>query len=417
MQTTRPDDGDILKGTIMKKITSRFGLAAGAVLTAAVLAACGGGKSSGTTNTGTTPAATTGSLNVALTDAPACGFDAVNVTVSKVRVNQSATAADTDGTWIDLALSPARKINLLNLSNGVLDTLGQTSIAAGHYSQIRLVLDTSANANTVVPTGSTQEVAMDTPSAAQSGLKINGGFDITSGALTNVVIDFDACKSVLMKGNGAYALKPVLTLVPSTANGISGVIAPAALTHHVMVMAEQNGQVIASATPDVQTGVFLVSHLNAGNYDVVITSDNSAASVIGAVPVTASATTAVSTNATPLSLGASATASISGTVTATPAATDAIYVAAKQTLSSGQTVTIKYQGADVTNGSYTLANLPQSAPQYVAYTATLPLTFAPGATGGVYAVEASSTGFTTKSAGNVDITGGSKSGVNISLTP
>jgi hypothetical protein len=403
----------------MKQHLNRFGLVGGSLLCAAVLVACGGGKdsSSDTSSTGVTPVATTGTLSVALTDAPACGYDAVNVTVTKVRVNQSATAGDTDSTWIDLALTTPRKINLLNLSNGVLDTLGTTSLAAGHYGQIRLVLDTAATANTVVPTGTTQEVSMDAPSAASSGLKINGGFDITSGSLTSVVIDFDACKSVLKKGNGAYSLKPVLTLVPSAQNGISGVVAASALTHHVMVMAEQNGQVIASAAPDVQTGVFLVSHLAAGNYDLVVTSDNSAASVIGAVPVTATGTTAVSTAAAPLALAASTTASISGTVTATPAATDAIYVAAKQTLSSGQVVTVKYQGADVTNGSYTLANLPQSAPRYVPYSATLPLSFASGATGGVYSVEASSTGYTTKSAGTVDITGGSKSGVNITLTP
>jgi hypothetical protein len=184
-----------------------------------------------------------------------------------------------------------------------------------------------------------------------------------------------------------------------------------------MVLAEQNGQVIASASPDQQTGVFLVSHLNAGNYDLVITSDNSAASVIGSVPVTATGTTAVSTAAAPLSLAPSSTASISGTVTATPATTEAIYVSAKQTLSTGQAVTIKYQGADLTNGAYTLANVPQSAPQYAPYVTTLPLNFAPGTTPGVYSVEASSTGYTTKSAGNVDITGGSKSGINITLTP
>jgi hypothetical protein len=34
----------------------------------------------------------TGSLSVSLTDAPACGFDAVNVTVDKVRVHQSSSA-------------------------------------------------------------------------------------------------------------------------------------------------------------------------------------------------------------------------------------------------------------------------------------------------------------------------------------
>jgi hypothetical protein len=212
----------------------------------------------------------------------------------------------------------------------------------------------------------------------------------------------------------------VLTLVPAAQNGISGVIAASALTQHVMVSAEQNGQVIASTTPDQQTGVFLVSHLAAGNYDLVITSDNSAASVIGAVPVTATGTTSVSSAAAPLALVQSATGSISGTVTLSPASsTEAAYAAAKQTLGSGKTVTIKYQGADITSGAYSLTGLPLVAPQYAAYSATLPLAFsaATGVTPGAYAVEASANGYTTKSAGTVDISTGNKSGVNITLTP
>jgi hypothetical protein len=407
----------------MKTNLTRFGLFAGSVLAAASLVACGGGgDSSKSTNTGTTPTATLGSLSVALTDAPACGFDAVNVTVTKIRVNKSATAADTDSSWVDFSLSPARKINLLSLTNGVLDTLGQGSLDPGHYSQIRLVLDANASgtANTVIPTGSTQEVALDTPSAVQSGLKLNGEFDVTAGALTSLVIDFNACKSVLKKGNAGYALKPVLTLVPAAQNGISGVIAPGALTHHVMISAEQNGQIVASTTPDQQTGVFLVSHLAAGNYDLVITSDNTAASVIGTVPVTATGTTSVSSAAAPLSLAAGSTGSISGTVTLAPASsTEAAYVSARQTLGTGQTVTIKYQGADITTGAYSITGLPLTAAQYAAYSATLPLAFsaATGVTAGVYSVDASANGYTTKSAGTVDISGGSKTGVNITLTP
>ena len=74
-------------------------------LSSLLLAACGGGGGGGST-----PPQTMGTLGVSLTDAPACGFDAVNVTVSKVRVNTSATATDTDSGWTDLTLSPARKI-------------------------------------------------------------------------------------------------------------------------------------------------------------------------------------------------------------------------------------------------------------------------------------------------------------------
>jgi hypothetical protein len=405
----------------MKQQYTRAGLLACSVLAAAALVACGGKKHSDTTTTPTTPTSSTaGTLNVSLTDAPACGFDAVNVTVTRVLVNTSATAGDNDATWISMPLVPARKINLLSLTNGVLDNLVTASLDAGHYSQVRLGLDpnTSGTANTVVPTGTTTEVALDTPSAATVGLKVNGSFDITAGATTGVVIDFDACRSVASKGNGGYALRPVLNVVPSALNGIAGVVSASSLTRHVMVYAEQNGQIVGTAAPDVQTGVFLVSHLAAGNYDLVITSDNSAASVISGIPVTATATTAVSTQAAPLALALSNNASISGSVTLTPASsTVTAFVTAKQVVPSGP-VAIKYQGVALTN-AYTLAGLPLAAPQYAAYSATLPLAFSPavGVTPGVYSLEASATGYTTQSLGAVDLSGGNKTGVNFTLAP
>ncbi len=183
-------------------------LIAGA-LAAASLAACGGGGDSTPTPTPTPPPSPQmGTLGVSLTDAPSCGFDAVNVTVAKVRVNQSATASDTDGGWTDIVLSPARKINLLNLTNGTLDALGTTSLTAGSYNQVRLVLDPNTGnglANSVVPTGTTTEQPLDTPSAVQSGIKLGHQFDVAAGQRVDLVLDFDACKSVLTKGNGKYA--------------------------------------------------------------------------------------------------------------------------------------------------------------------------------------------------------------------
>lgn len=404
----------------MKQPLNKFSLLAVGAVAAAALVACGGGSSGSTTTSTPTQTSTAGTVTVGMTDAPACGFDAVNVTVTKVVVNKSETAADTDATWITLPLVPARKINLLSLTNGVVDTLATSSLDAGHYGQVRLVLDANASgtANTVVRSGSTTELSLDTPSAVTTGIKLNGGFDVTAGATTNLVIDFDACKSVVSKGNGSYALKPVLTLVPAANNGISGVIAPAALTHHVTIAAEQNGQIIASTTPDVQTGVFVVSHLAAGNYDVVITSDNSAASVISGVPVAATGNTSISTAGAPIALAQSNTGSVAGTVTLNPASTTVTpFVTAKQTLASGP-VAIRYQGVDLTN-AYTLANLPLAAPQYAVYSTTLPLAFnaASGVTPGVYALEASATGYTTKSVASVDLSKGNQTGVNFTLTP
>jgi hypothetical protein len=403
----------------MKQQITRIGLLAGSAVAAASLVACGGGGGSASP----TPVATLGTLSVALTDAPACGFDAVNVTVSKVRVNKSAAASETDGGWTDVTLSPARKINLLNLTNGVLDTLGQTSLEAGHYSQIRLVLDANANgaANTVLPTGGKAEQPLDTPSAVQSGIKLTGEFDVAAGARSDIVIDFDACKSVLTKGNGKYALKPVIKMLPSAINGISGYVAPALLGSHVSVSAQQNGKIVSATTPDATTGQFFLSRLAPGSYDVVITADNSAASVIGAVPVAStSSTTTLSTVAAPLTLAASNTGSIGGTVTTTPpSTTEAAYVAAKQSFAAGPTVTIKYQGADLATGAYTIANLPTAAPQYALYSTTLPLTFAAGASSaaGKYSVEAAVAGYATKSVDAVDISTANQLNVNFSLAP
>ena len=400
---------------------SRIASFATTAIAAATLVACGGGGSASTP----APTATMGTLGVSMTDAPACGFDAVNDTVNKVRVHQSASASDTDGGWTDITLNPAKKINLLNLTNGVLEALGQTTLAPGHYSQLRLVLDANTGtdlANSVVPTGSTAEKTLVTPSATQSGIKLVNEFDIVAGQRVDLVLDFNACKSVVTTGNGKYMLKPVVKVIPTAVNGISGVVNTALLGSHVVVSAQQNGAIVSSTVPSA-TGEFFLARLVPGNYDVVITADDRAASVVAGVPVaTTTSNTVLSTTTAPINLAASTSGSISGTVTMSPAsATEPAFVAAKQTFAAGPTVTIKYQGADLTTGAYSIAQLPVGAPQYTAYSATLPLVFTqnltstPGA--GKYKVDASATGYAAKSLTPVDIVVANQSNVNFSLVP
>jgi hypothetical protein len=95
-------------------------------------------------------------------------------------------------------------------------------------------------------------------------------------------------------------------------------------------------------------------------------------------------------------------------------------VAARQTFAAGPTVTVKYAGADISTGAYTIANLPVAAPQYAVYSATLPLVFAPAATVqpgiGKYRVEASGTGYAVKAIDLVDISAASATKVDFTLT-
>lgn len=361
-----------------------------ASLLAALVAGCGSGNGAGF-----------GTLGVSLTDAPACGFDAVNVTVVKVRVHQSASASDTAAGWTDITLNPARKINLLNLNNGVLDNLGETPLAAGHYTQLRLLLDPNTVvgglANSVVPTGGA-ETPLFTPSALQSGIKLINQFDVASGQRVDLLLDFNACKSVVTNGAGAYVLKPVIKVIPFALNGIDGFVDLAILGSNVMVTAQQNGVIFQSTTPNATTGEFFLARVAPGNYDVVLTADNHATAVIAAVPVaTTTSVVKVSVSGTPITLPSSTTRVVSGTITLSPPdSTVAAYAAAQQAVSSLPIITVKSLAADLSTGAYSLT-LPIGPPQLVQYSATLPLVFADGAfVVGQYTDEASATGYVTQ---------------------
>ncbi|CUI07442.1 DUF4382 domain-containing protein [Massilia antarctica] len=417
----------------MKSTFIRLG-AASTVLAALALTACGGGggspginRTNGTTGNGSgTPPAlggTSGTLSVSLTDAPACGFDAVNVTVSKVRVHQSASAADADTGWSEVVLAPARKINLLNLTNGKLDALGSTEVPSGHYSQVRLVLDPNTGAgmaNTVTPTGTKVETSLETPAAIQSGIRVVGEFDVVAGQNNGLVLDFDACRSVVNKAAGGYLLTPVISVVPSIANGINGYVSPAAARDGVVVSAQQNGSVVGSTVADPATGAFSLSRLNPGAYDIVFVGAGHAAAVIGAVPVASTTgTIAVSTAAAPINLPASLSRTISGTVTQSPASTTVRpYVKVLQTIAAGKSVVIQAGDAGA-GGAYSITGLPVAAPQYANYGASLPLTFGPvvpvQGVGG-YRVDALATGYVFKTVSVVDVAAGDKADVNLQLT-
>lgn len=403
----------------MSRTSKKLSIAA-ALAASGLIAACGGGGSSEST--------TNGSLKVSLTDAPACGFDAVNVTVSKVRVHQSASAGETEAGWSDITLASPKKINLLDLTNGVLDELGEVSLPSGSYTQIRLVLEENAAgkiANSVIPVGSTAEVALETPSAVRSGIKLINEFVVASDQKTELVLDFDACKSVVRKGNGGYLLKPVIKVVPGALNGIEGYITKEDLGANVLVTAQQNGTILSTTVPDKETGRFMLSRLIPGDYDVVITADGHATTVIGKVPVaTTTSTVAVSSSGAPLDLQAAPSGSsraINGTIGFSPAAIgeDIVsFAAAKQSFPSGQTVTVKYRGVDVSSGAYSLDNLPSVAPLYGQYSATLPINLAVQATTtpgtGKYAVGFGATGYQTKTE-TVDVTT-ADANVNVNLT-
>ena len=357
---------------------------AGAAL-AAVLAACGGGGG----GSATVPAM--GTLKLALTDAPACGFDHVYVTVEKVRVHRSSTAQDTDAGWSEIALKPARRVDLLTLTNGALQELGTTPLPAGQYTQMRLVLTGNttgggAIANSVQPIGGA-EIPLTLPSGQQSGVKLQTRFDVAPGQAADLVLDFDACKSVVQAGtSGAYHLKPAISVMPRTASAIQGAVASTLAPASTTIAAQQGGVTVRATQPDGR-GNFSIPFLQPGTYTLVVASDGHATGVITGVPV-GTGTTAVSASASAIALPASSMGEITGAVSASDALTDAApavtsaftdaEVRAVQLLSGGESIEVRSRPVDGVLGTYRL-KVPAAAPMKAAYAASGALSFKPDA--------------------------------------
>lgn len=342
---------------------------------AALLAACGGGG--GTDDSGT------GTMRAAMTDAPACGYEAVNVTVQKVRVHQSASAADGDAGWQEVVLNPARRVDLLTLTNGVLEELGQTVLPAGSYTQVRLQLASNAttpHANTVVTAGG-GEVDLDTPSGMQSGLKMNADLTVEAGKVADLVLDFDACKSIVKAGNsGRFNLKPVVRVLPRVMDAglrVVGYVAPALANTGTQVSVQLNGVPVKSTPPDA-TGKFTLYPVPAGSYDLVVAANGRATATLTGVPVTAAAVTTVNASTAPIDPPASPMRTASGTVVMATTPIDATLHLSKA-YTGGPTVEVAALPADAVSGAFTLA-VPSGAPVKAAYVAgATTLAFTPDA--------------------------------------
>ena len=367
-----------------------------ALVSAAALAACGGGGGDG----GSAVGGGDGTLRVAMTDAPSCGYDHVWVTVEKVRVHQSAGAADEDSGWSEVALAAPKRIDLLSLANGVLEELGTAPVPAGRYTQVRLVLASNtgsgsgALANAVHPTGGA-ETALTTPSATQSGLKLKANFDVAAGQVADLVLDFDACRSVVQAGrSGQYILKPVIAVVPRVLSGIQGYVTTTLSLSSTTVAAQQNGATVRSTAPD-SSGRFSIPYLGTGTYTLVITSDGRATTVLTGVPA-GTTTTVVNGTATAIAPPLSSMADVTGTVSVSTVAGSSTVstalttanVRALQALTGGPTIEVANRPVDGVSGVYSL-RLPVAAPVKAAYAAGAPLSFtADTAVAGKYTLQA-----------------------------
>ena len=197
----------------------------------------------------------TAQLSVRMTDAPA-NYDEVLIDVQGVEIKGN-------GDSMVMLNTTAKVYNLLELSNGVNALIATGDVNAGSISQIRLILGTN---NSVMVDGVVYPLT--TPSAMQSGLKLQVNQTFDAGASYEMLLDFDASQSIVTTGNNEYQLKPVIRTINTEISGsIKGSISP--LTENVLITATSNGITYTSVTD--ANGNFLIAGLPLGTYDITIT--------------------------------------------------------------------------------------------------------------------------------------------------
>ncbi len=135
----------------------------------------------------------TGRLRIELADAP-FAFDVLDsamATIDRVEVNLVGGQDAGSSGW-EAVSTEERRLNLLDLTNGVTATLVDTEVPVGRLSQIRLHV---VEAEVFLTDGRTFD--LDIPSGDQSGIKIFPDPDIiVVGSLTTeLLLDFDVSRS------------------------------------------------------------------------------------------------------------------------------------------------------------------------------------------------------------------------------
>jgi len=216
----------------------------------------------------------TARVQLKLVDAPGDYLE-VNVNIVDIQYNNSENEAG----WVSFGEPDDYPINvdLTTLIAGNSLLLADQIIPSGMLKQIRLVL---GDGNTLKIEGQESMMALNTPSAMQSGLKLNMNTTLDAGFTYTFILDWDVQKSVVSTGAGTYNLKPVIRVNAEVNSGsiegnVSGEFIVNGLSvfsdlENAMVQVYTAGGVYVTETATNAAGDFLVQGLAAGDYKLKI---------------------------------------------------------------------------------------------------------------------------------------------------
>jgi len=232
----------------------------------------------------------TGKMTIQLTDAPFphALVSEANVTIFKIDarkkdkesdgVSEGEMTQETDASFIVL-MEDEIQVNLLNLTNGITETLVDTQVPVGMYDMVRVYVK---GINVVLTDGTTYDLKV--PSGEQTGIKVflKPGLNVVGTLSADLLLDFDVSKSFVAKGNTddlagitGFNFKPVIKASNlSTAGSLAGMVTT--LQEEVAIGLEgAQVSVFAADTLNTttftdETGAYMVLGLLEGAYDVAV---------------------------------------------------------------------------------------------------------------------------------------------------
>ena len=210
----------------------------------------------------------TGTLKLYLCDAP---LDTENVTGVYITINE--IQYHRDGEWSTFEEFEGPQIyDLLELTGGNSALLGELTLPAGNYTQIRFMLDIPEKGPQPVNPGCYIEFSDNSteplfvPSGGQSGYKATGRFEVTANATVEVTADFDVRKpGAVHVANSRYILNPTIKLIVNDQSDVTDVTGNKSNNSNKSNKSEQApktgtlGLSLTDAPPDAKniTGVYI----------------------------------------------------------------------------------------------------------------------------------------------------------------
>ncbi|WP_408096048.1 DUF4382 domain-containing protein [Peredibacter sp. HCB2-198] len=208
----------------------------------------------------------TGTIRVLATDAP---FDFDTVASAKLTI-EGIKIREASGDTITV-MDNQVTLDLLQLRNGLVETLSEIEVPAGNYDEIMLIVSSAT-----VDLKDGRHFDLNVPSGAQSGLKVfvSPNLTVTTGLSHDVLLDFDLSRSFVAQGTSTdikgFNFKPVIRAVNLTSAGsISGEVQglnEVGLSG-ATVTVTKNDQTVTTAVTD-EDGHFKVLGLAEGTYSV-----------------------------------------------------------------------------------------------------------------------------------------------------